>query len=36
MAAEDANYTIPRRKPAMHSLVEISCDVEFICQEFLR
>jgi hypothetical protein len=34
MAAEDANYTIPRRNPAMHSLVEMFCDVEFFAENF--
>ena len=34
MAAEDANYTIPRRNPAMYSLVEMFCDVEFFAENF--
>jgi hypothetical protein len=34
MEAEDANYTIPRRNPAMHSLVEMFCDVELFTENF--
>ena len=34
MAAEDANYTIPRMNPAIHSLVEMYCDVEFFARNF--